>query len=200
MEAFTTRCSSIFVFVIVASGCSAAAAQTTRYENVGRTPTQEEIRVRDISVGPQGKELPPGKGTAREGAPIYAAKCAGCHGPTGEEDGPLGPRLIGTKKFEKGTVIAWPFATTIWDFINRAMPRYNEGTLKPDQVYSLTALLLYRSGIIKEDDVLDARSLPEVQMPNRNGYVPSRLEDLADVKKRGCRLGHCPGPDPDAAH
>ena len=192
------RCSKLFVLVVVLAGCSAAAAQTGKIENVGRTPTPEEVQAWDISVGPKGKELPPGRGTAKQGAPIYASKCAVCHGPTGNEVGPLGPRIVG-KNLENGTTAAWPFATTIWDFINRAMPRYHEGTLTHDQVYAVTALLLYRDGIIKEDDVMDAKSVPAVKMPNRDGYVPS-FEDLAAKKERNCQLGHCPGPDPAAAH
>jgi S-disulfanyl-L-cysteine oxidoreductase SoxD len=195
------RLHNLFVLVVALVACSAAAAQTTPYQNVGRPATADEIRVWDISVGPAGKELPPGKGTAKEGAPIYAARCAVCHGLTMEESGPLGPSLVAKKGGNiRGTIAAWPFATSIWDFINRAMPRFNEGTLKPDQVYALTAFLLYRSGIIKEDDFMDAKSVTELQMPLRNAYVPSRLEDIHDIKKRGCRLGHCPGPDPAAAH
>jgi cytochrome c2 len=192
---------SNFVLAVALAACTSGSAQTAKYDNVGRTPTQQEIRALDILVGPSGKGLPPGKGNAKEGAPIYAAKCAACHGPTGKEEaGPLGPRLVGQTTYERGTMTAWPFATSVWDYINRAMPRFNEGTLTPDQVYALTALLLYRSGIIKENDVMDATTVTELQMPNRNGYVPSRLEDLQDMKKRGCRLGHCPGPEPTAAH
>jgi cytochrome c len=79
------------------------------------------------------------------------------------------------------------------------MPRYNESVLKPDQVYAVTAFLLFRSGIIKEDDVMDAKSLAELQMPNRNGWVPARLEDIPDLKKRAGRNGQYPGPEPTAA-
>jgi hypothetical protein len=86
----------------------------------------------------------------------------------------------------------WPFATTIWDYIHRAMPQNQEGTLRADEVYALTAFLLYRNGIIQESDVMDAKSLPKVQMPNRNGFIPPRLEDISDIQKRACRLGHCP--------
>jgi mono/diheme cytochrome c family protein len=193
------QCSRHFVLVVVLAGCSAVAAQTAKIENVGRTPTAEEVQAWDISINPvTGKELPPGKGTAKQGVPVYASKCAVCHGPTGNEVGPLGPRIVGTH-MENGTTAAWPFASTIWDFINRAMPRYHEGTLTHDQVYALTALLLYRDGVIKEDDVMDAKSVVAVKMPNRDGYVPS-FEDLATKKERICHLGHCPGPDPTAAH
>jgi hypothetical protein len=111
----------------------------------------------------------------------------------------LGYRIVGPKG-TRGGIQTLPFTSTIWDFINRAMPRFNEGTLTHDEVYALTAYLLFRAGIIKEDDVMDAKSLPEVQMPNRNGFVPSKLEDIGNFKKRACRLGHCPGPDPTAAH
>ena len=79
------------------------------------------------------------------------------------------------------------------------MPRFNEGTLTHDQVYALTAVLLFRAGIIGEDDVMDAQSLPKLQMPNRNGFVPSDLAEIGNFEKRACRLGHCPGPDPVAA-
>jgi hypothetical protein len=115
--------------------------------------------------------------------------------------GALGPALVARKRGNiRGTIAAWPYATTIWDFINRTMPRFNEGPLKPDQVYALTALLLYRSEIIKEDDVMDAKAVRELQMPNRNGFVPSNLADIGNVKERACSLGHCPGPDPASAH
>lgn len=195
------RSSNLIVVTVALVACATAAGQTTPYQNIGRPATAEEIQAWDISVSPAGKELPPGKGTAKEGAPIYAAKCAVCHGRTMEEAGPLGPALVAKKGGNlRGTIAAWPYATTIWDFINRAMPRFNEGTLKPDQVYALTAFLLNRSGIIKEDDVMDAKSVTELQMPYRNAYVPSDLADIGNVKKRGCYRGHCPGPASTAAH
>jgi S-disulfanyl-L-cysteine oxidoreductase SoxD len=194
------RLSNLFVVVVTLLACAAASAQTTPFQNVGRPATAEEIQVWDISVSPAGKELPAGNGTAKEGAPIYTAKCAMCHGQTMGVAGPLGPALVAKKGGNlRGTIASWPYAATIWDFINRAMPRFNEGTLKPDQVYALTALLLYRSGIIKEDDVMDAKSVTELQMPYRNAYVPSDLGEISNLKKRACRLGHCPGPDPTAA-
>ena len=194
------RLSSLFVVGVTLLACAAASAQTTPFQNVGRPATAEEIQVWDISVSPAGKELPAGNGTAKEGAPIYTAKCAMCHGQTMGAAGPLGPALVAKKGGNlRGTIASWPYATTIWDFINRAMPRFNEGTLKPDQVYALTALLLYRSGIIKEDDIMDAKSVTELQMPYRNAYVPSDLGEISNLKKRACRLGHCPGPDPTAA-
>jgi S-disulfanyl-L-cysteine oxidoreductase SoxD len=193
------RFNNLFVLGVALVACAAASAQTAKYDGVGRTATPEEIKAQDITVLPSGHGLPPGKGTAKEGAPIYATHCAVCHGTTGKEGGPLAPKLVGDTTWERGPMTSWPFATSVWDYINRAMPRYNERVLKPDQVYAVTAFLLYRSGIIKEDDVMDAKSLAELQMPNRNGWVPARLEDIPDLKKRAGRNGQYPGPDPAAA-
>jgi S-disulfanyl-L-cysteine oxidoreductase SoxD len=158
-------------------------AQSPSY-GVGTTPTAEEIRAWDIAISPTGKELPPGHGTAAEGARLYVQKgCAGCHGPTGS--GGKAPILIRRKDptptsvpclspcIRDATVIAVhaPFATIVWDYINRGMPLGREGTLKPDEVYALTAFLLYKNDVIPEDSVLDAQSLPKVSMPNKDGYA-----------------------------
>jgi hypothetical protein len=178
------RCTSISkssfllpVMVLLTSGV--ALAQSPTYK-VGRPPTDAEIRAWDNVVGADGKELPPGSGTAIEGEKIYAAKCAFCHGKTGVE-GPY-PRLIGGKgTLNTPTPILttgsfWPFATTIWDYINRSMPRDTEGSLTPSEVYSLTAFLLFKNEIIKETDVMDPKTLVELQMPNRNGFYPVKPE------------------------
>lgn len=181
----------------VCFACVAAQAQTPDYSNVGRTPTAEEIRSWDIAISLDGKELPPGSGTAKEGAALYSQKCVACHGQT-LEGSAFGPRLMGgkgslTTPRPLRTVGAyWPFATSLWDYINRAMPRNKEGSLSPSEVYALTAFLLYKNDIVKESDSIDAKSLPKIQMPNRNGFIPVKIEDIADVKKRGCRLGICP--------
>ena len=177
--------------------CGTGRAQSPVYKNVGRTPTPEEIAAWNISIGPAGKELPPGSGTAQQGAEIYTNKCVACHGKT-LEGSASGPRLIGGQ----GTIGTlqpvrtigsyWPFATTVWDYINRAMPAGRGGSLSSDEVYALTAYLLYRNDIIKENEPMDAKSLPMVRMPNRDGFVPQKLADIADMRKRGCRAGHCP--------
>ena len=194
------RFSNRLAFGIVLLTATASLAQTPSYTNVGRAPTKEEIQAWDISVGPDGKGLPPGQGSAKDGAPIFAAKCAVCHGPAGE-GAKIGPRLVGgTADLETLTTLRpvrsiggyWPYATTVWDFINRAMPRGQSGTLTANEVYALTAFILAKSNIIKEDDVLDPMTLPKVQMPNRNGFVPPRFADIPDEKKRGCKQGVCP--------
>ena len=178
----------------------AALAQTPSYKNIGRAPTKEEIAAWDISIGPDGKGLPEGRGTVKFGAMIFAAKCATCHGPAGE-GGKIGPRVVGgiadtetltTLKPVRSVGGYWPYATTVWDFIRRAMPRDQSGTLTPNEVYSLTAFILFKSNIIKAEDVLDQDTLPKVQMPNRNGFVPAKFADIPDEKKRGCKQGICP--------
>jgi len=149
---------------------SPAIAQSPTY-GVGRTPTAEELRRMDIAVGPTGEELPPGRGTAKEGAQVYVQKaCIGCHGVAGI--GGAAPVL----RSERGAdVPVWqkerilplrsPYATTVWDYINRGMPLGLEGTLTPNEVYSLTAYLLFLNNVIPEDQVLDQQSLPKVTMP-----------------------------------
>jgi S-disulfanyl-L-cysteine oxidoreductase SoxD len=162
------------------ASCVLGWAQSPTY-GVGKTPSEEEIRAWDISISPTGKELPPGSGTAKQGAAIYAQKCVVCHGATGSE-GPA-PMLIKRQNppanpgpcvapcIRDNNVMAMhaPYATVIWDYINRGMPFKQEGSLKPDEVYALTAFILFRNGVIGEDDVLDAQTLPQVKMPNRDG-------------------------------
>jgi S-disulfanyl-L-cysteine oxidoreductase SoxD len=191
--------------VLVATvGCTAALAQAPDYSNVGKSPSQDEIRAWDIAIGVEGKELPPGSGSAKDGAPIFARKCSPCHGadlkgghvPGSLAGAPTLP-LVGGKGTNNTEVPVktvgsyWPFATTVWDYINRAMPRGSEGTLSPSEVYAVTALILFKNDIIKETDVLDAKTLPKVVMPNRNGFLPARFQDIPDLRKRGCRLGQC---------
>ncbi len=165
-----------------------ALAQSPTY-GVGRTPTPEEIRAWDISIGPTGAELPPGRGTAKEGAQLYVQKgCAACHGKSGTE-GPA-PQLKGTADpktdtWERGRIlpIRSPYATTVWDFINRGMPLNKEGTLTADEVYALTAFLLYINEVIPEEQVLDAQNLPKVKMPIGDAYA-----SLPDWKPKTRRL------------
>ncbi|MBM3773428.1 MAG: cytochrome c [Acidimicrobiia bacterium] len=165
-----------------------ALAQSPTY-GVGRTPTAEEIRAWDISIGPTGEELPPGRGSAKEGAQLYRSKgCAGCHGPTGiEGNAPILKSKAGkdVELWARGRILPLrsPFATTVWDYINRAMPLNREGSLTPDEVYAITAFLLYINEVIPEDMVLDAQNLPKVKMPIGNNYA-----NLPEWKPRAPRL------------
>ena len=172
------RCSyELLVPVMVLAACVTGLAQSRPY-NVGSVPPPEEVRAFDVRVGPSGKELPPGSGTAKEGATLYAQRCAACHGPNGA--GGTADRLVATTPANAatrprlhGSIAYYPYATIAWDFINRSMPANKPGSLSADEVYAVTAYLLFRNGIIQESDAMDAKSLPKVQMPNRNGFVPT---------------------------
>ena len=173
---------SILLSAIVLAAGSVGFAQSPTF-GVGRAPTAEEVRAWDISIRPDGQELPPGRGTAKDGAPIYVQKgCAGCHGRSGS--GSQAPTLIKSDGTTKSSIpclapcvndsnvmaLHSPYATVMWDYINRGMPLGREGSLKPDEVYALTAFLLFKNGVIREDEVMDAQSLPKVVMPNRDGF------------------------------
>ena len=149
---------------------SPASAQSPTY-GVGRTPTAEELRRMDISISPEGDELPVGSGSAKEGAVVYVQKaCIGCHGVGG-----IGGAAPALRSEQGADVPVWqkerilplrsPYATTVWDFINRGMPLGLEGILSPNEVYALTAYLLFLNNVIPEDQVLDKQSLPNVKMP-----------------------------------
>ena len=176
MEAFRTRCSRLLGAAIALSASATALAQGPTY-HLGRVPSQEEIKARDIAISPEGKELPPGRGTAKEGATVYTQKCAACHGPNATGSAlHRGLIPLGNAKPVKIPFSLVPYATTVWDFINRAMPQSKPGSLTPDEVYAVTAYVLYRNDVIKETDVLDATSLPKIRMPNRDNFLPAQPE------------------------
>ena len=164
-------------------------AQSPRY-HVGRPPTPEEIKAWDIAVGPEGHELPPGRGTVARGQVVYVEQCTRCHGATATE-GPEMPLVGGagslnTAKPLKTIGSYWPYATTLFDYVNRAMPFDRPTVMSADDVYAVTAYLLNINGIIKTDAVMDASSLPAVRMPNRDGFVsdprPDTRREPAKVK------------------
>jgi len=163
------------------SGAKAPPAKAPATFGIGRPATPAEIAALDIDVGPDGAGLPAGRGTAAEGAPIYAARCASCHGKTGKE-GPndvLVGRLTGDAfpfakdpRAPKTIGSYWPYATTVFDYIRRAMPPDKPGSLRDDEVYNLVAFLLAANELIPQDAVVDAASLPKVKMPARDHFVP----------------------------
>lgn len=137
---------------------------------LGRLVKKDELAAVDISIAPDGGGLPPGSGSAAQGALLFAPRgCSDCHGPNGYE-GPA-PVLVEFGTHE-ARIRDFPFAPLIWDFIRRAMPYDRPGRLSNEEVYALTAFLLFRNGIIQETDVMDAKSLPRVQMPERAAYTP----------------------------
>jgi mono/diheme cytochrome c family protein len=154
---------------------------------VGRPPTPEEIRALGSAIAPDGGGLPEGSGTVAAGREVFAAQCSRCHGPNGE--GNVGPVLVGgqgtlaTARPLKTIGSYWPYATTLWDYINRAMPFDQPGLLKPPEVYAAVAYLLNLNGVIREDQVIDARSLPKIVMPNRNGFIPDPRPKTRSRKK-----------------
>jgi S-disulfanyl-L-cysteine oxidoreductase SoxD len=163
---------SLFAVVIALAIWVPAWPQGRTYQ-LGSTPSAEELTSRDIAISPDGKELPPGSGTAKEGATVFAQKCAACHGQNGNGGGlTRGIVPLGNAKPVKIGFSLVPYATTVWDFINRAMPQSKPGSLTVNEVYAATAYVLYRNDIIKETDVLDARTLPRVRMPNRDNFLP----------------------------
>jgi len=160
---------------------AAIAAQTPTRFGFGRPATPEEIARLDIDVMPDGTGLPPGRGTPAEGATIYASKCAACHGKTGRE----GPNdvLVGRAPtegfpFSQDPALRhtignyWPYATTVFDYVRRAMPPTSPGSLTDNEVYALTAFLLHANELIASDLVMDRSTLPGVKMPAREHFVP----------------------------
>ncbi|BFU96911.1 MAG: putative sulfite oxidase cytochrome subunit [Nitrospira sp.] len=149
---------------------------------VGRPATDEEIRAWDIDVNSTGEGLPPGQGTVKQGAHVFASKCAVCHGPTGIE-GPKdklvgGQNTLTAAKPLKTIGSYWPYATTLYDYIHRAMPFTAPQSLTPDETYSVVAWLLFQNKIIAEDTVINAQTLPTIHMPNRNGFVQDPRPDI----------------------
>jgi mono/diheme cytochrome c family protein len=183
------RSSHLLVAAIVLFASVTAIAQGTTYR-LGTTPSAEEIKTRDTAVSPRGAELPAGSGTVKEGATVYAQKCQSCHGPNG-----TGTRLhrglipLGNAKPVKIQGSLVPYATTVWDFINRAMPSSKPGSLTPNEVYAVTAFVLFLNDIIMENDVLTETSLPKVRMPNRDRFLAVEI-DWKPGQRRP--LGHYP--------
>ena len=167
---------SLLAAAIALSASVTALAQGPTYQ-LGRVPSQEEIKARDTAISPDGKELPLGRGTAKEGETVYVEKCRSCHGPNATGSAlHRGLVPLGNAKPVKIPFSLVPYATTVWDFINRAMPQSKPGSLTPDEVYAVTAYVLYRNDVITDTDVLDATSLPKIRMPNRDNFLPAQPE------------------------
>jgi hypothetical protein len=177
------RSKALFPVALCVFAAMTLAAQTSQ-PHVGRSPGPDEIKERDITLLPDGTGLPVGKGGVSDGEIIYGSKCASCHGANGEGNRPVGQALVGgigtlaSPNPVKTIGSYWPYATSVWDYIHRAMPYDQPGTLSPDETYAVTAFLLYRNGIIQRDEILTQDNLAKVHMPNRDGFVPDARPDV----------------------
>jgi cytochrome c len=168
-----TRVSAALAVSVVA--LAASVTVRTQEFGLGRAPTADEIRRVDMSIPPSGEGLPRASGTVERGKAVYETQCLRCHGATGRE-GPEealagGRGSLTTAKPLKTVGSYWPYATTLWDYVNRAMPFDRPGTLPPEDVYAVVAYVLRLNDIISDSDVMDAVTLPKVRMPNRDGFV-----------------------------
>ena len=167
---------SMFKCAVAAFGTLAGLALTEagQPDGIGTPLSEAEIAAFDISIPPDGRGLPQGVGSVAEGARIYADMCAACHGEAGE-DGPAGALVGGVGSLTSPQPVKtvgsyWPHATTLFDYIRRAMPYSAPGSLADDEVYAVTAFLLHRNGILPPGATLDAQGLRAVEMPNRHGF------------------------------
>jgi S-disulfanyl-L-cysteine oxidoreductase SoxD len=160
--------------VVLLAGAPAMAAEGP---GLGQAIAPGDLAPWDIGVGPDGAGLPPGRGTAAQGEAVYASKCQACHGEKGA--GKPNDALVGGS----GTIASdrpavktvgsyWPYATTLFDYIRRAMPWNETKSLSNDELYALSAYILHLNSVIGAADVIDAQSLPQVRMPNRDGFIP----------------------------
>lgn len=169
---FTHKLSCLVVAVAILAAAGVAGAQGP---GLGRPVSSEEVRKIDITVRPDGRGLPAGSGSVSGGAAVYAKYCQSCHGekgagkPQDQLTGGLG--TLASPKPVKTPASYWPVATTLFDYIRRAMPIAAPQSLSNDEVYAVTAYILSIDGIVPNDAVLDAKSLPQVKMPNKDGFV-----------------------------
>lgn len=182
------KLSSMLTLSLSAAFVAASPAQAAERYGIGRAATAAEIAGWDIDIDRNGANLPPGRGGVERGRAVFAAQCASCHGADGQGD--LGDRLVGGQ----GTLATanpvrtvgsfWPYATTLFDYIRRAMPQNAPQSLSNDDVYAVSAYILNLNGVVPVDAVLDATTLPAVTMPNRKGFVADPRPDV-----RGCKTG-----------
>jgi S-disulfanyl-L-cysteine oxidoreductase SoxD len=174
------------VALIAIADVGPAAGQLPSY-GLGRAPTTDEIKAWDLTIPSGGHGLPAGTGTAALGRAIYAERCAACHGVEGKE--PKYDRLVGGRdslSTDRPVLTVgsfWPSASTLWSYIRRSQPVDEPGSLTPDQAYAITAYLLHLNGLVDEHQVLDERSLPLVNMPNRDGFVNDPRPDVGQRPK-----------------
>ncbi len=165
-----------------------AAVASAQKLGAGRVPSADEMKSWDISISASGSELPPGAGTVTEGREVYDRRCKRCHGDAGKggDEAALagGQGSLVTPKPLKTVGSYWPRATTLFDYVRRAMPYKNPGSLSDPQVYAVTAYILNLNGIIKPEEPMNAQALLKVQMPNREGFIPDARPDTGPAKRK----------------
>lgn len=163
------------VLLALLPACTAPTMRTSDPPRLGVAADPDLLGRQRLNVFPDGRGLPPGRGTVADGARLFAQHCAGCHGRDGR--GGSADELTGAVRpltsvdADKTIGSYWPYATTLFDFIRRAKPMNAPGTLEADEVYSLCAWLLHANSIVPADAVIDAHSLPAIRMPNRDGFI-----------------------------
>jgi cytochrome c len=183
-----SRLETFTALSLVVLSCCGAHAESGKF-GIGRAPSDQEVAGWNIDVGRDGKELPPGSGSVQDGRKIFDEKCASCHGDKAE--GGVGDRLVGgqgtlaSAKPVKTVGSFWPYAPTLFDYIRRAMPMNAPQSLSSQEVYALSAYILNLNGLVAENAVLDAKSLADIKMPNRDGFV---ADPRPDVKNTACSV------------
>jgi mono/diheme cytochrome c family protein len=184
--AIVHRTAAIVAIAVMCGTIVSASPQQSPPLALGHAPSPERLKAIDIEITPDGKGLPAGSGTAAAGKDVYTRRCETCHGPTGKE-GPQdilagGKGSLATERPLKTVGSYWPYATTLWDYVRRAMPFDHPGTMTDDEIYGVTAYVLFLNGVVGEQDVLNQTTLPRVTMPNRNGFVADPRPDLPKKK------------------
>lgn len=178
----------IITTLLIACGGGDKPESATQTYGLGTPITENDVAAWNIDVGPDGVGLPKGNGTAKIGEPVFLAKCAACHGEFGEGMGRF-PAMVGdhnsltSDRPSKTVGSYWAYATTLYDYIYRAMPFGNAQSLSADEVYGITAYILAMNDIISNDHVLDEKNLHKVKMPNRDGFI---IATKTDIKIKAC--------------
>lgn len=182
------RLAAIFALTLAAAGVQAA---TPAY-GIGAPATPAQISSWHIDIAPDGANLPAGEGTVLAGRAVYAAQCAACHGAKGE--GGIGDTLVGgagtlaSDKPLRTVGSYWPYATTLYDYIRRAMPMHAPQSLSDSEVYAVSGYVLFLNGLLPQDARVDARTLVQLRMPNRDGFVSDPRPDVGPQRGQATSL------------
>ena len=179
---------TVFLTGSLAAFVAIAPASAAKFD-FGSTPTAAEISAIDIDAMPDGRGLPAGSGTPAKGAKVYAEKCIACHGDKLQGVGATGGAAliggrgsIGTPKTKKTVESYWPYASTLFDYVRRAMPFNEPGSLSNDEIYAVSAYVLSEAKIIGDKDVMNAKTLPKVDMPNKDGFISDPRPDVFNYR------------------